>query len=263
MPIRAGAEIRQMEQREFKARAYDVMRHVFAVQKELGRLLHESIYQRAVASRVGEACCEVPVHVRFQDFCKTYYLDLLVAGGVLFELKAVESLAERHQRQLLQYLFLTDLPHGKLVNVRPERVKHEFVNNTLTRADRTSFDVDSGGFQETGTRRFRELMIAVLRDWGTGLNLGLYEEVAAHLCGQSPDAETKVGIRLDGHSLGEQRIRIAAPAVALRITALPGERGAEYQDHLSRLLDHTKLKAVQWINVTRALVEFKTIWKRK
>ena len=38
----------------------------------------------------------------------------------------------------MHYLFLADLPHGKLV-ICGGRVEHEFVNNVLTRAERTAF----------------------------------------------------------------------------------------------------------------------------
>ena len=98
------------------------MRHAFNVRRKLGRLFHEKIYHREIAFRIPDARCEVAVDVRFGDFCKTYYLDLLVAGGAIFELKAVEALAERHRRQLMHYLFLADLPHGKLVNLRRGQV---------------------------------------------------------------------------------------------------------------------------------------------
>jgi hypothetical protein len=81
MPIQVGAEIRRMEDEEFKARVYDVMRHVFDVHNELGRLFHEKIYQREVAFRARDAQREVPIEVRFDDFSKTYYLDLLIGGG--------------------------------------------------------------------------------------------------------------------------------------------------------------------------------------
>ena len=43
MPIQVGAEIRRMDDNEFKARAYEVMRHAFDVEHELGRLFHEKI----------------------------------------------------------------------------------------------------------------------------------------------------------------------------------------------------------------------------
>jgi len=44
MPIRVAADIRRMNEEEFKARAYEVMGHVFDVQRELGRLFHEKIF---------------------------------------------------------------------------------------------------------------------------------------------------------------------------------------------------------------------------
>ncbi len=46
MPIHVGAEIRPMADAEFKARVYDVMRYVFDIHRELGRLFQEKIYQR-------------------------------------------------------------------------------------------------------------------------------------------------------------------------------------------------------------------------
>lgn len=46
MPIQVEAESRRMDDNEFKARFYEVMRHVFDVQHELGRLFHKKIYYR-------------------------------------------------------------------------------------------------------------------------------------------------------------------------------------------------------------------------
>jgi GxxExxY protein len=252
-----------MGDEEFSARTYEVMGHAFDVQREMGRLFQEAVYQRELAFRIPDARSEVPVEVRCEEFCKTYYLDLLVGGGAVFELKAVQSLTESHRRQLLHYLFLTDLPHGKLINLRPERVQHEFVNNALTRSDRTSFDVDDCDWQDLGTTRLKDRMVAVLRDWGAGLDTGLYEEVASHLCGQPPGEQANVEIRLAGRSLGLQAVRLAAPRIALRITALSPDGQPEYRAHLCRFLDHTDLDAVQWMNVTRHVVQFRTIEKGK
>ena len=131
-------------------------------------------------------------NVHFEGFCKRYFLDLLVGGGAIFELKAVESLAPRHERQLMQYLFLADVPHGKLVNLRPDRVEHKFVNNVLTRAQRTDFTVTCHAWEEIGSERLKDRTIAALRDWGTGLDLGLYSEAAAFFCGRPPEVETDV-----------------------------------------------------------------------
>lgn len=262
MPVRVAAEIRRMDNEEFKARAYEVMRHAFDVQRELGRLFHEKIYHREIAFRIPDARCEVAIDVQFEDFCKTYYLDLLVGGGAIFELKAVETLAERHRRQLMHYLFLTDLPHGKLVNLRPGRVDHEFINNVLIRAERQDFRAIGDGWEEIEGARLKDRMVGLLRDWGTGLDLGLYEEAAACLCGQPP-IESDIEIRLGDRSLGVQRMRLSAPDVGLKITAMTSEGQAEFQPHLERLLAHADLRAIQWINIARPLVRFKTILKGK
>lgn len=261
MPIHVSADIRRMDDEEFKSRAYEVMRHVFDVQRELGRLFHEKIYEREVAYRIPDAHRQVPVEVSFEGFSKTYYLDLLVGGGAIFEMKVVESIMESHRRQLLHYLFLTGLPHGKLVNLRPRRVEHEFVNNALTFSDRTSFAPVGDDWQEWEAGSLKEGMVAVLRDWGTGLDVGLYEEVAEHVCGQMPGAEAEVEIRLGGRCLGVQRMRLASPGVAIRVTALPLERYAEYRSHLALFLKHAAdLRAIQWINITRPLVQFETVF---
>jgi GxxExxY protein len=259
MPIQVGVELCRMDDDEFRACAYEVTRHAFDVQKELGRLFRESIYRNEIAYRVANAHREVPINVCFEDFSKTYHIDLLVGSGAAFELKAVEALTERHKRQLLQYLFLADLPHGKLINLRSERVQHEFINNTLMKSDRTSFDVDDTRWQELQSARLKESMIAVLRDWGTGFDIALYEEVAAFFCGQPPDAQEGVEIRLGGRTVGVQPFRIVAPSAALRISTLPANRLAEYQTHLKNCLDHTNLHSIQWINMTRHTVLFKTI----
>jgi GxxExxY protein len=165
MPIRVGADIRRMDDEEFGETVYDVMRHIFNVHGELGRLFNERIYQREIAFRLPGALREVPIELQFEDFCKTYYLDLLIGGGAIFEMKAVERLTERHERQLMHYLFLLDLPHGKLVNLRTERVQHKFINNTLSLHDRTSFAVIDDDWEDLHAERLKGRVISMLREW--------------------------------------------------------------------------------------------------
>lgn len=116
--------------------AYVVMQHVFAIHNEIGRFFDEEIYKLEPAQRMPGIRLEEPVEVTFGSFRKTYFLDVLVAAGGLFEFKAVETLVARHRAQLLNYLLLCDLAHGKLINVRTEGVQHEFVNTLWYAADR-------------------------------------------------------------------------------------------------------------------------------
>ena len=224
MPIAIGAQIRRMDEEEFKAVVYSAMQHVFAVHNEMGRLFDEKIYQREIARRMENSEREVPIEVSFEDFTKTYYVDLLVGNGAMFELKAVENLAERHRGQLLNYLFLAGLPHGKLVNLRPERVQHEFINAPLQLDDRTDFAIDDGDWAEIGGFRLKDKMVVMLRDWGAGLDLGLYQEAASHCCGRAAEPEAEIEIRMGNASLGTQAVRLASPEAALRVTCFPSDR---------------------------------------
>jgi len=45
--------------------------------------------------------------------------------------------------------------------------------------------------------------------------------------------------------------------------AFTTKQAGAMRDHLARLLHHTRLKAIQWINVNRHLAEFTTLAKSK
>ena len=263
MPILVRAEIRRLNDDEFGHVVHETMRHVFAVHNEIGRFFDEKIYQREIASRIPGAEMEVAIDVTSESFSKIYYIDLLVGGGAIFELKAVEALSQRHRSQLMHYLFLTQLPHGKLVNLRPERVSHEFINNVLTREDRTGFAVADEGWSETQDCRVKDRMVAALRDWGAALDLDLYAEAATHFCGRDGEPLSDIEIRVGDHVLGVQKVRLADPATAIKITCLDADSLPDFECHARRFLSHTSLEAIQWINVTRPTVQFKTLKKPK
>src|SRR5262249_44842804 len=139
-------DLRRPTPDEFAGLAYDVMACAFQVHNKIGRFFDEKIYKRLIAQRFGGIQLEVPVIVKLDGFEKHYAMDMLVRGAALFEWKAVEALGPEHRGQLLHYLLLCDLPKGKLANVRPELVEHEFVNTTLRPQDRKTFSVDDRHF---------------------------------------------------------------------------------------------------------------------
>lgn len=261
MPISLDVNIRRLDQKQFGDLAYEVMPYVFRVHDELGRFFDEKIYQRELAFRIPGAQMEVPVHVIFEDFEKTYYLDLMVAEIGIFEFKTVDFLSPRHRGQLLNYLLMADVAHGKLVNLRTERVQHEFVNTSLTRAERTVFSVEDDRWQPIGTSRFKQWMTALLHDWGTALDTALYEEAASHFYGRRDIPMENVEVYGEERSLGLQPVRVIEPHIALRITALPAKSLPVFEEHLYHFLEHTSLRAVQWINVVPGTVRFTTVQK--
>jgi GxxExxY protein len=141
MPVKTCIPIRRLSQPEFGEISFEVMRHVFAIHNDLGRFFDEKIYKRELAHRMLDVRLEEPIEIVFGTFRKPLFIDVLVGDGAIFEFKAVESLIGRHRSQLLQYLMLVDVAHGKLINIRSEDIEHEFVNAHRKLSDRTTFEV--------------------------------------------------------------------------------------------------------------------------
>jgi len=260
MPIEVRATIRHLDQDDFGRIAYEVMGHIFEIHNEFGRFFDEKIYKRELSRRCHTTQLEVPIEVGFDGFRKLYFLDALVDGAAAFEFKAVDSLMDRHRSQLLHYLLMADLSHGKLVNMRTEQVQHEFVNTMLRKSDRTKFEVTDRGWQEIGDRPIMEWCTAFLREVGTCLDPSLYEEGLMHLLGGEDQTLREVEVVSGGCVLGQQKFRLVVPNVALKITALTDDPRL-FENHARRLLEHTSLKVIQWINVTKDEVSFQTIRK--
>jgi len=260
MPVTVKQPIRRLSQAEFGDLAFEVMRVVFAIRDDLGRFCDEKIYKRELAGRFPAIELEVPVAVSHDGFTKLYFLDVLVNAGAVFEFKTVDTLTPRHEAQLLHYLLLVELTHGKLVNLRPETIEHRFVNTTLRLSDRVRFEIEQSGWDRcvNGAGRFQEVLVALLHDWGTGLDVSLYDDALVHFFGGETVAIRDVEIWMADHSLGQQKMRMATDGVAFKLTTLP-ENLEGFEAHTRRLLEHTNLEAILWANINRKTVTFKTL----
>jgi GxxExxY protein len=264
MPVVIDGEIRPVEQAEFGRIAYEVMECVFELHRQIGRFFDEDVYQSELVHRLPGARPEVAIDVRFGDFRKRYSIDLVVAPGALFELKSVEKLHDRHQAQLLNYLLLCGVLHGKLINLRPERVQHKFINTSLTYADRSRFAVDTREWRpaDPALDSFRQWMVEALRDWGTCLDHCLYTEAATYYFGGEERVAQSVGVVIGARLAGKQRVHLAGPDAAFQVTTLDSSGHKAYEWQLRRFLDHTTLNEIHWINVSKDIVHFKTITRR-
>ena len=260
MPISLRTPIRRFSQNEFSELSFEVMRHVFAIHNELGRFFDERIYQQELAHRMPNVRLEEPVDVTFDSFHKRYFLDALVADGAVFEFKAVEAFTGWHRAQLIHYLMLCELGHGKLINVRPAKIEHEFVNTNLRHADRTAFGLETSRWNNNlpGAGQLRDGLLAFLADVGTGLAIALYEEVVTHFFGGPARVEADVAVLLNGRRIGHQRVRLIAPGVAVKITCLDRKQ-VGFEEHARRLLNHLDLHAIAWVNIHVKQVTFTTL----
>jgi GxxExxY protein len=93
-----------------------------AIHKDIGPGLIESVYERVLADRLQQCGVKVdrqqPVHVdiygrRYDD---AFRYDLLLNQKLLVEIKSIEKLAPVHNKQVLTYIRLMNLPFGLLLN---------------------------------------------------------------------------------------------------------------------------------------------------
>lgn len=260
MPILRTIETKRLSQEEFGQLAYEVTGHVMNIHSDFGRFFDEKIYKKELADRMAGVELEVPVTIAFDTFSKTYYLDVLVHRGGLFEFKAADAIHPRHRSQTMSYLLLFDLAHGKIINVRPEMLKSEFVNCHQRLADLRNPGLDTARFDSgvSGAAFFHDTLTALVNDWGSGLDIGLYEEALTHFLGGEERVNTPVPVIGSKGHLGDQKFRLLAPDVAFKITALPDEEN-NFESHARRMLRHTTLKAVHWANMRTEKITFTTI----
>jgi GxxExxY protein len=92
-----------------------------AVHRELGAGLPEHAYAKALSLELTVAGIPLerekryPLHYRNQFLCDVY-LDFVIADSLVVEIKAVEHLAEIHHSQTLNYMRVSRLRAGLLIN---------------------------------------------------------------------------------------------------------------------------------------------------
>jgi GxxExxY protein len=267
VPIHCPISIARLDADAFAAVDYRVMGHAFASHNELGRLCDECAYEadlkaRLVADGFHSVETQVPLTVTHQTFSKTYRLDL-VAESALYDLKAATALTGEFDAQLLNYILLLSLGRGKLLNFRPSKVEGRLLATSLTPEERRQFTPVTERWEELtpACTKLRQVLCDLLSDWGAFLDRSLYQEALTHFLGGQALVEQRVNLSRNGLALGSQRLSLHAPDVAFRLTAFT-QQHEPVESHLRRLLRLTGLRAMQWINLNHAHVEFTTL-KRK
>ena len=264
MPITFDRILTPLDRDSFGALSYKAFGDLLAIRKELGRFFDEKHYKKALAIRRSDVLVEEPILVSHGTFKKFFFLDVLLALGGVLELKAVDAVTPRHKAQLMQYLMLVELRHGMLINVRPERVTREFVNNTLSQKDRLQFEITTDRWQSRipGATYFNEVLTGLLRDWGTCLDLSLYEAGLIHFFGGDEAVLRPAIVSFDGRQTGPQPLRFVTERTAFKLTAFDEPVAqTNFQEHAQKLVDHTDIEALLWANIGRHRVTFSCLMK--
>ena len=104
----------------------------YKVHNSLGSGFLEKVYENAVRIELEKLGLNIkqqePVNVTYEgQVVGEYYADLWVDGRVVIELKAVQTLTQRHEVQLVNYLTATGIDNGLLLNFGPSvQVKRKF-----------------------------------------------------------------------------------------------------------------------------------------
>ena len=100
------------------------------VHNTLGCGLLEKLYENGLAWELGLRGLRVSVQREFRVVYKQkelglYYADLVVEDKVIAEIKAVDELNDIHRAQLMNYLRITGLRVGLLMNFARPRLQYE------------------------------------------------------------------------------------------------------------------------------------------
>src|SRR3954469_17110157 len=112
----------------------------YDVYNELGHGFLESVYEEALLLALTDAGLKVsqqqPIPAFFRNrIVGNFFVDLVIDGIVVLELKAARLLDKAHEAQLLHYLRATDIEVGLLLNFgdRPQ-FKRLFYENDRRRS---------------------------------------------------------------------------------------------------------------------------------
>ncbi len=112
---------------EFEELTQKIIGSAMKVHSTFGPGFLESVYQNALAHELGKAGldveCEKDIKVRYDDVVVgNFSADMFINQCVLIENKAVRSLVQAHEVQLVNYLTATGVDVGLLLNFGSPRL---------------------------------------------------------------------------------------------------------------------------------------------
>ena len=119
-----------MNKAQYESIARRIVHSCYAVHKEMGPGLLESIYELCLVDELkrnklkAEPQVSIPLIYRDTLLSKDFKIDILVEDEIILELKAVEAILPVHKAQLISYLKLADKRMGFLINFNVTMIKN-------------------------------------------------------------------------------------------------------------------------------------------
>ena len=127
----SGLEKNFMVELLYKKECYDIIGACIEVHKELGCGFLEAVYQEALARelllRSIPFVREQKLEISYKGFTlnKEYFVDFICYDKILLELKALSELVSENEAQLINYLKISKLRLGMLVNFGKTKIQYK------------------------------------------------------------------------------------------------------------------------------------------
>ena len=106
----------------FKEEVYAIVGAAMEVHRENGFGFSEPVYQECLEIELASRNIpfvpqkEMPIFYKGKQIKKTYIADLIAHGKIVVELKALDKLTSREEAQVINYLKVSKLEVGVLIN---------------------------------------------------------------------------------------------------------------------------------------------------
>ena len=126
----SAPDLRSAQEVLHKAETHEIVGSAFGVLNALGHGLNEKIYENALTIELLRRALAVDQQRSFDvhylgQRVGTFVPDLIVAGKVIVDAKVVDRLGEHERGQMLNYLRITKLRVGLLLNFKHARLEWE------------------------------------------------------------------------------------------------------------------------------------------
>jgi hypothetical protein len=201
---------------------------------------------------------EVLVRVKHGEFTKDYRIDLLMKRCVIVEGKTAERIVSAHRGQTANYLMLANIRFGSLINFQGQSAKREFVTALQDLEERRRFELFTAHWpRDEQHAKLRDIAVAFCRDIGLSLDAPLYRSAFTFLLGGMTANPVKVPVYSGDIILGHHLMHLLTPERGLAVTCL--EKPVPMRTTLHKLLKHTHLEAISWINLKHHEIQFSEV----
>jgi GxxExxY protein len=122
-----------------KEETHAIIGCAFEVLNELGHGLNEKLYENSMVVEFKRGSIAFDQQRRFEvlykgEFVGEFIPDLIACGKVVVDAKCIEQITDHERGQMLNYLCITRLPVGLILNFKHSRLEWERV--VLSTADK-------------------------------------------------------------------------------------------------------------------------------